>query len=121
MGDRKKCLDCGKYDKFSKGLCQSCWKMKFGKPIRKISEKHQKTVNEYSGIRKEFLEKYPNCQAKLKGCLIKADQVHHQSGKSSKEQYLKVEDFLAVCGNCHTYIEEHPAFAKENGFSKNRL
>ena len=121
MAERKKCENCGKYDKFSKGLCKGCWQIKHGKPIRKISVKHQQTINEYSVIRKEFLEKNPNCQVRLKGCLIKADQIHHQAGKSSKKQYLNEDDFLAVCGNCHSFIEVHPEFAKANGFSKSRL
>ena len=118
---KKKCLDCGKYDRFSKGLCLGCWKINHAKPIKKISEKHKKTISEYSIIRKSFLEKNPNCKARLKGCGIKATEIHHEKGKSSKEQYLNEADFLPVCRSCHTYIEENPEFAKEKGFSKNRL
>jgi hypothetical protein len=29
--------------------------------------------------------------------------------------------FLAVCRQCHSWIEEHPTEAKELGFSKSRL
>lgn len=118
---RKKCLDCGRYDRFSKGLCKGCWKIKFGKPIRKVSVKHQQTINDYKVIRKSFLEKHAVCEAKLKDCTGTATEVHHIAGKSCKEQYLNEDNFLPVCRNCHKYIEEHPEFAKENGFSKNRL
>lgn len=118
---KTKCLDCGKYDKFSKGLCLGCWKINHAKPIRKISEKHQKTISEYGLIRKEFLKENPSCQIKLNGCTRIATEIHHSKGKSSKEQYLKKEDFVATCRSCHNYVEAHPKFAKENGFSKNRL
>lgn len=121
MAERKKCENCGKYDKFSKGLCKGCWQIKHGKPIRKISVKHQQTINEFKTIVKRLLEKRPHCEARLKGCTHKATDPHHMAGKPSKEQYLNEEDLLPVCRSCHDYIELHPEFAKANGFSKNRL
>lgn len=127
MGERKKCLDCGKYDKFSKGLCLGCWKVQHAKPIRKISEKHQKTIDAYKIVKKNFFDKKRQadgkvlCEIKLEGCTKEATECHHSAGKSSKLQYLNEDDFIPTCRNCHRYVEEHPAFAKENGFSKNRL
>jgi hypothetical protein len=32
-----------------------------------------------------------------------------------------VGTWLAVCRNCHTFIEENPEAAKEMGFSESRL
>ncbi len=121
MAERKKCENCGKYDKFSKGLCKGCWQIKHGKPIRKISVKHQQTINEYSVIRKEFLEKNPNCQARLKGCMIIASDIHHVIPKRSKETYLDVNNFKSVCRTCHNWIHENDLEARKLGLLKSKL
>ena len=121
MAERKKCENCGKYDKFSKGLCKGCWQIKHGKPIRKISVKHQQTINEFKVIAKRFLEKRPYCEAKLKGCTYKATDPHHIAGKISKEQYLNEEDLLPVCRSCHTIIEQMGEDVYGLGFKIRRI
>ena len=118
---KKKCLDCGKYDRFSKGLCLGCWKINHAKPIKKISEKHKKTISEYSVIRKSFLEKNPNCKAKLKGCGIKATEVHHIIPKRSKETWLDENNFLSVCRQCHDWIHQNNVEAQKLGLLKSKL
>jgi hypothetical protein len=77
-------------------------------------------MDEYSKKRLAFLALYNNCQAKLVGCTGKATDVHHKAGRVS-ENYLNIQTWLAVCRQCHTWIETNPLEAKELGFSESRL
>lgn len=121
---KKKCLDCNKPYIFSKGLCQFCWKMKFGKPIKKVSDKQAERNDEYKIVRDEFMLEHPICQANINNsktkCSKNSTDCHHVAGKVGN-LYLDKSNFLAVCRPCHNYIEINPKEAKELGFSKNRL
>lgn len=121
---KKKCLDCNKPYVFSKGLCQYCWKIKFGKPIKKVSDKQSTRNDEYKIVRDEFMLEHPICQANINNsntrCSKNSTDCHHMAGKVGG-LYLDKSNFLAVCRACHGYIELHPNEAKELGFSKNRL
>ncbi|OPC53429.1 hypothetical protein [Elizabethkingia bruuniana] len=106
---------------FGKGLCKPCYLRINNKPINKISQKHKELLSEYTVIRKEFLESCNYiCKPNLENCTRKATEVHHMKGKVSKELYLNPKYFLPTCSSCHKYIEEHPEFAYENGFSIKR-
>jgi len=77
-------------------------------------------LREYKKVREKYLDKHPSCEAKIDGCHLEANQIHHKKGRIGN---LLVDDnyFLAVCGNCHHWIENNPKEAKELGFSLNRL
>jgi hypothetical protein len=77
-------------------------------------------MDEYSKKRAAFLALYPICQAKLVGCTATTTDVHHKAGRVG-DNYLKVSTWLAVCRNCHKFIEENPESAKELGLSESRL
>lgn len=102
---KKVCLNCNKPFIFSKGLCKFCWKIKFGKPIKQISDKHSETLSEYKPIRKEFLEDRPFCEVKLDGCTYYSTCIHHRKSKHSKELYLDVNYWMASCISCNNKIE----------------
>lgn len=53
-------------------------------------------------------------------CGKDATQVHHKKGRIGK-LLLDVRFFLPVTQDCHQYIEEHPEWAKEQGYSLSRL
>lgn len=112
---KNKCLDCNKPYVFSKGLCQYCWKIKFGKPIKKVSASMQKTLDEYKPERKEFLEANPFCQVRLEGCTNYSTCIHHMKSKYSKELYLDKKFWMASCIKCNGRIEEIGAKAYELG------
>mgnify|MGYP003595656112 CR=1 FL=1 len=106
---------------FSKGMCKSCWAKLHKKPINPMSEKHKKTIEEYKPIRKKFLEENPICQANVKCNGAEATDVHHTKKKSSKKDWLDSNYFLAVCRDCHCWIEINPTEAKRLGLSINHL
>lgn len=88
--------------------------------MRKVSKKQSANLRQYKKVREAYLEDNPNCEAKISGCSYEATEIHHKKGRIGN---LLQDDtnFLAVCRNCHRWIEEHPKEAKELGFSKSRL
>jgi endogenous inhibitor of DNA gyrase (YacG/DUF329 family) len=97
--------------------------------INKQSKKHSKVLSKYSTIRKEFLSKPENKYCRVNRSV--ATQVHHMMGKIGYADdwardndiplWLDVRWFLPVSHEGHREIEENPEWAKEKGFSLDRL
>lgn len=87
-------------------------------PVKKISLKRNLENREYLKVRKVFLESLIFCQ--VKGCKGLATEVHHKKGRIGK-LLTDIRYFLGVCRECHNKIELNPTWAKENGYSLNRL
>lgn len=126
----KKCLE----EKviFSKGLCKQCdiivnpkkyqiknksvdlsSSRKAG--INKISKNQKERLKIYNEARKECLEKNPVCQR----CHYnKSGECHHKKGRIGDKLF---RNLLALCRDCHIFLEMHPKIAKEEGFSASRL
>lgn len=88
------------------------------KPIAKKSAKRSKEEREYDKKCKEFIENKMICE--VKGCRCRSTEVHHKAGRIGAD-YLDELKWLAVCRAHHSYIEEHPEWAKENNYSLHRL
>lgn len=130
----KKCAGCLKLTYlWSHGFCKSCWfkqnpPKKLAKtPIKKQSESLSQAKKRYKKAREEFLSTHPCCEVKIPGCLIPNDgynnegiQVHHKKGRIGDLLWDK-RYFLAVCANCHRFIEDHPFVAISNGWSLSRF
>lgn len=88
--------------------------------MRKVSKKQSANLRQYKKVRESYLEYNHDCEAKLSDCSYEATEIHHKKGRIGN---LLQDDtyFLAVCRNCHRWIEEHPKESKELGFSKSRL
>lgn len=83
--------------------------------ISPLSKKRKAENKEYLTLRDVFLNG--------KICPItkqKATQVHHKKGRIGK-LLTDVRFWLAVSAEGHKKIEENPEWAKENGYSLNRL
>jgi len=89
-------------------------------PIAPRSTKRAKQEREYLKLRKNFLYYHPLCQARIPSiCKTHATDVHHKQGRIG--QLLTDESkFLAVCRQCHDWIETHPKEAKQLGYSISR-
>lgn len=108
-----------------KGMCKNHYWQSRGnkqeikvtrKPIRKVSKKQAGKIRDYLKVRLVFMNDNPFCAV----CGKSATDVHHRKGKIG-ELLTVARHFLAVCRSCHTQIEENPEWAKEQGYSLNRL
>jgi hypothetical protein len=87
-------------------------------PIKKVSQKRNLENKEYLKVRKVFLQSLMFCQ--VNSCKKLPTEVHHKKGRIGK-LLTDTRYFLGVCRECHNKIELEPLWAKENGYSLNRL
>lgn len=92
-------------------------------PIKKESEKRAKENKAYKKAREEYLQEHEDCEC----CIQEQDQVinpateiHHKKGRIGK-RLIDKRFFLAVCRDCHEFIENNPEWAKQNGYSLQRI
>jgi len=86
--------------------------------INQVSKSESKRQSEYSVVSKKFKKDNPVCQ--VRGCDNPTTDVHHKKGKIGT-LLCDVRHFLASCRGCHSMIEENPVWAKEQGYSEDRL
>ena len=90
------------------------------KPIAKVSQVQLERLKRYKTARVFYLLGHQTCEAQLDGCAGDSNQIHHQKGRIG-DLLWNMNFFVALCDNCHRWIEIHPKQAKELGFSLNRL
>jgi hypothetical protein len=78
------------------------------KKISKIGSKRKKQNDEYSKLRKLYLDAHPFCEANLPGvCTSVTTDIHHlYSGKNRNKYYLDDTTWKAICRNCHIFIHD---------------
>ena len=129
ISKKKLCAGCKQEEYIWKALgkekyCKNCWyklKQEQGDvvKIKQVSVKKAKEDSVYSKLRIDYLRDHPFCQASLPGiCNTKATDVHHKKGRG--KFYLITVTWMAVCRQCHEWIETHPKDAKELGYSEHR-
>jgi 5-methylcytosine-specific restriction endonuclease McrA len=79
--------------------------------IRPRSIKRQHQEREYAKLRKIFLFNHPVCER----CGGQSQEVHHKKSRTG-EHLLDESNFMAVCRNCHQYIEENSKESLEKGW-----
>ena len=94
---------CG-FNVFSKGLCQMHWRMKYGKPPKKMSDKQKKNIAEYAIVRLAYLNTHPDCEANLEGCMKSSTEIHHKKGRD-RDLLTDQKYFMAICRSCHQKTE----------------
>ena len=91
------------------------------KPIAPRSQKRSKEEKLYSAKRVLFLLDFPMCQANIQGvCKGQATEVHHKKGRIGND-LLDETNWLALCHNCHEYVENNREFSMEKGYSIKRI
>lgn len=92
------------------------------KEIKKVSTKQQKLNAAYMVLRNAFMKNHKACEAnliELAGCTRKATECHHSKGRG--QYFLDDTTYIALCHNCHVFIENSPEWAKNKGYSFDRL
>lgn len=91
------------------------------KRIRQVSAKRKVKNDEYKIIRDQYLLENFKCEK----CLYaESIEVHHQCGKVGGHPIPLLIDtayFMAVCRDCHVWIELHPLESLKMGWSLKRL
>lgn len=73
-------------------------------PVKKISAKMAKDLQDYGVMKRIYLQGHPECEVRIKDvCDGQSNQIHHAAKRG--ENLLKPETFIAVCQSCHTFIE----------------
>lgn len=132
---KKKCSGCGEVTVIWKSegrdkYCKQCWSChktsgvrqtsaKKSTPLRSRSSKQSKKDALYAILRTAYLKEHGMCEAHLAGCGTHATDIHHKAGRGV--YYLDSTTYMAVCRQCHQWIETHPVQAKQKGFSVERL
>ena len=80
-------------------------KVQIIKPIRKVSVRKAKELDEYAILKKQFLETKMACEIRLPGCFLSSFEVHHAAGRIG-ENLLDISTWQAVCRSCHKKIHE---------------
>mgnify|MGYP003503850759 FL=1 len=85
------------------------------------TQKRAKELEIYSKMRLVFLRENPNCQTNgiIKGCTIKATEVHHKKGKIGN-LLITESNFLSICRSCHRWVTDNSKEAVEMGLSDKR-
>ena len=86
--------------------------------IPQISKKRQVEQLKYSVLRIEFLGKSENKVCPITG--LETTDIHHKKGRVGS-LYLDTKYWVALSREGHKFVEENPIWAKENGYSLNRL
>lgn len=113
-----------------KRYCKQCWSCHEGnvkqkptviqKPLPLRSTTRTKEERVYALKRLIYLKEHPMCEAHLTGCLNNSSEIHHKRGKIG-DDLIDETMFLAVCRECHNFIENNRTFAIEHGFSIKRI
>jgi hypothetical protein len=86
--------------------------------IPKVSKKRKIENAKYLVLRIEFLSKKENTICPITN--QKTTDIHHKKGRTGS-LFLDTRYWIALSREGHKYVEENPEWAKENGFSLNRL
>lgn len=114
------CDECLK----AKALLQKEKEMTWGKvpkkqySIPKVSEKRKIDNLKYSAQRIVFLGKPENKICPITGW--PTTDIHHKKGRVG-DLFLDERYWVALSREGHQYVEDNPEWAKENGFSLDRL
>lgn len=129
---KKECSGCGEITYIWKNqsgerYCKYCWSSQQAKqgtkkptmPIRAVSPKRKKKDEEYSKLRKRYLEENPLCKGRITGCTHNATDIHHKyNGKDRDVYYLIQSTWMPVCRNCHNWIHLNPKEARIMNYLK---
>jgi len=111
------------YNSLQKCQCEECRALVVQKPkkpyiIPKVSEKRKIDNLKYSAQRIVFLGKPENKICPITGW--PTTEIHHKKGRIG-ELFLDERYWIALSREGHQYVEENPEWAKENGYSLDRL
>ena len=126
----KKCKGCGelfkpRFSTTEKHCSLNCFKQEDktkknnpSKRIKQVSDKRKIENLKYSVLRIEYLSKIENQKCPING--KPTTDIHHKKGRIGS-LLLDTRYWVALSRESHIFVENNPEWAKENGYSLNRL
>lgn len=95
-----------------KSLRRSCY-------LRRQSAKQRRKQADWAAVNRDIVQEFgPGCRVRIAGlCWGRATGGHHIKKRSAGGPNTR-KNCLRACPSCHDFIETHPAWARENGFSE---
>lgn len=115
---QKHCSNCKDSEKKYQEEIRSVTTVKTPKAIPKFSDKRKVENLKYLAQRIVFLGKKENQICPI--TKTPTTDVHHKKGRTGS-LYLDETYWVALSREGHKFVEENPEWAKENGYSLNRL
>lgn len=112
------------YNSLQKCNCEECQKIpkkvavKKAYTIPQVSDKRKIENAKYTVLRIEFLGKKENQICPITGW--PTTDIHHKKGRVG-DLFLDTKYWIALSREGHQFVEDNPEWAKENGFSLDRL
>lgn len=78
------------------------------------SEKMKGIMAAIKPLYQSFLKEKQECEIKSPVCTGQSTCVHHTAGRGM-ENLMDMNTWEAACDPCNLYVEEHDAWARENG------
>lgn len=109
------CPHCGSWKTEKNGYCATAnfeqrkaerlsKQVKVVTPIRKVSAKQAKDLQDYGVLRRKHLAEHPQCEIRLPGiCDGQAVSVHHCAKRG--QNLLRADTFKSACMSCHEFVE----------------
>lgn len=96
---------CASHNQAARKAERQAKKVQVVQPVKKISAKHAKELQDYGVLRRKYLMENPVCESGLPGdiCGCLSVEVHHRAKRG--KNLLDSSTFMAICRPCHTYIE----------------
>lgn len=94
-------------------------------PLARMGKEYKKNYNAYRKFAPVFLAAHPYCEMPSEtgaaSCMRQAVEIHHMKGRGPHGAWLCREEWcLAVCDECHKYIENNKRIARRRGVIKYR-
>jgi hypothetical protein len=84
--------------------------------MRQSSKKRQRDARKRQQLVRQQLEAHPYCMAWIFGvCTTRATDVHELVNRSQGGSILDASIFVSLCRQCHTFVTEHPRWARFHG------
>jgi hypothetical protein len=95
---------CATHGHTMRRAAKDALKVKVVKPIKKVSVKMAKQLQDYSVQRRQYLAVHTECEVRLApDCDGDSCEIHHSAKRGAN--LLNIDTFVATCRPCHVFIE----------------
>lgn len=94
---------CATHNAIQRKAERNSRKIQVVQPVKKVSAKMTKDLQDYGVLKRKYLLEKPVCEANLIICDYVSVEVHHRAKRG--KNLLDATTFMAICRSCHDFIE----------------